>query len=228
MSEKVYESLFLGPLVMDDVLEARLEAAAALRQLSEDFLVRDLSLEELRSVTVLANRGSDAFVKAGFRKTERSAEDLAKIVEYHSGELPQDLNPQDLFPDSVVSGSGNPMSIGLRLAREGDVAVGHVTLGAAFQGAPDRSHGGVVAALVDEIMGGLLPIIKAMAFTGQLNLTYKAACPLRVPLEFRAWLERTEGRKLHIKGTGSGPDGIFVEADAVFITVDRGNMPHST
>ncbi len=114
------------------------------------------------------------------------------------------------------------------MSREGEVAVGVVSLGPAFQGAPGRAHGGVVAALVDETLGGLLPILNLMAFTGELKLRYLAPCPLGVELQFRAWLVESEGRKLMIKATGEGPDGMFVKADAVFITVSVSDLPPPT
>ncbi len=126
----------------------------------------------------------------------------------------------DLFEDSPVSGSANPLSIGLRVRRDGEEAVGSVTIRAGFEGAPGRAHGGVVAACVDETVGGLLPIIGSMAFTGQLDLTYRAPCPLEVPLEFRARLVRRDGRKLYIHCEGHGPDGIFVVSDSIFISVE--------
>ena len=45
------------------------------------------------------------------------------------------------------------MGLNASLWREGDVAVMEVTLGRAFEGAPGRAHGGIVAALLDETMG---------------------------------------------------------------------------
>ena len=65
----------------------------------------------------------------------------------------------DLFHDSPVSGSANPLSIGLRIRRDDNESVGTVTLAPGWEGAPGRSHGGVVAACVDETIGGLLPIL---------------------------------------------------------------------
>lgn len=126
----------------------------------------------------------------------------------------------DMFEDSPVSGSANPLSIGLKIRREGEQAVGVVTLDRGWEGAPGRSHGGVVAACVDETLGGLLPIAGEMAFTGELTMRYERPCPMGVPLEFRAWLERREGRKLHLGCTGTADGATFVRASAVFITID--------
>jgi len=126
----------------------------------------------------------------------------------------------DMFEDSPVSGSANPLSMGLRIRQDGDQAVAVVTLDRGWEGAPGRSHGGVVASCVDETFGGLLPIIGEMAFTGELSLRYEGPCPMGVPLEFRSWLERREGRKLHLACTGTADGQVFVRATALFITVD--------
>ena len=50
----------------------------------------------------------------------------------------------DAFEDSPVSGSANPLNMGLKVGRDGETAVGQVTLAAGWQGAPERSHGGIV------------------------------------------------------------------------------------
>lgn len=131
-----------------------------------------------------------------------------------------DSQKVDVFRDSPITGSFNPFNVGMVVSREGDEAVGTVVLKRGWEGAPDRSHGGVVASLVDEAMGCLLPILGVMAFTGSLNLSYKAPCPIGVPIEFRASLDHREGRKLYLNCTGSGPNGVFVESTAIFITIE--------
>ena len=82
------------------------------------------------------------------------------------------------FPDGLVSGKANPMGIGAHSCQEGDEAVLRVTLGAAFEGAPGRAHGGVVATLIDETMGMVLGIIATPAFTGRLTVNYRAPTPV--------------------------------------------------
>lgn len=127
----------------------------------------------------------------------------------------------DVFSDSPVSGSANPLSVGLQIAREGQEAIGKVTLAAGWQGAPGRSHGGVVAALIDEVLGGLLPTVGGMAFTGELTVRYTAPCPLGEELTFRAWLAGREGRKLFLECEGHDASGVmFAKATSTFITID--------
>jgi len=102
----------------------------------------------------------------------------------------------DMFDDSPVSGSANPLTMGLKIATYEDHAVGRVTLLPGWQGAPGRAHGGATAALV------------------------VAPCPIGAPLEFTARRTGADGRKHYLECTGEGPDGVFITATSTFIEVD--------
>jgi acyl-coenzyme A thioesterase PaaI-like protein len=124
------------------------------------------------------------------------------------------------FTDCIVTGPANPMGMAAQVLRDGDDAVLQSTLGNAFEGAPGRAHGGVVAALFDEVMGFVLSITCIPAFTGRLTVSYRAPVPLGVPLEFRARLTGREGRKLLMAGEARQGDAILAEAEALFVAVD--------
>jgi acyl-coenzyme A thioesterase PaaI-like protein len=133
---------------------------------------------------------------------------------------PQGRAGGSYFPDCIMTGPANPMGVAAETLRDGDDAVVRATLGPAFEGAPGRSHGGVVAALFDEVMGFVLSIACTPAFTGRLSVTYRAPVPLGVPLEFRARLTRRDGRKLLIGGDARHHDVVLAQAEALFIAVD--------
>lgn len=130
-----------------------------------------------------------------------------------------------LFPDSVVSGPANPMSMGAVYSREGSDVVARVILRPAFEGAPGRAHGGMVAAVIDETMGAVLPQAGTPAYTGTLTIRYLAAAPIGEELVFRAWIHRRDGRKLIIHASGHHRDTRFAEAEGVFITVSEYSRP---
>ena len=213
-------------------LPERVNAATAMRRLAHAMIAHRVDVALLRRMADAADRlaaeiemqpvrdrgeellGSPRFA-AGLQ-----AGSLGDVV----GDVADDVAFVDLFHDSPVSGSASPFSIGLRIRREGDESIGTVTLAPGWQGAPGRGHGGVVAACVDETLGGLLPVLGTMAFTGQLTVNYVAPCPLGEPIEFRARLQRREGRKLYIDCTGTGPGGIFVKATSVFIAVELDDL----
>jgi acyl-coenzyme A thioesterase PaaI-like protein len=124
------------------------------------------------------------------------------------------------FNDCIVTGPTNPMGVAAQTLRDGDDAVVRCTLGDAFEGAPGRAHGGMVAALFDEAMGFVLSIACTPAFTGRLTVTYRAPVPLGVPLEFRARLTGRQGRKLLMAGEARHGQVLLAEAESLFVAVD--------
>lgn len=123
--------------------------------------------------------------------------------------------------DRPVSGRSSPYSLDPAIHREGDEVVATVTLRAAHEGAPARSHGGIVAALFDDIFGFVLTIHQTPGFTGELGIRYEAGTPLHVPLTCRVRLADRQGRKLFMTGELTTADGtVCVRATATFITID--------
>jgi acyl-coenzyme A thioesterase PaaI-like protein len=125
----------------------------------------------------------------------------------------------DHFPDCIVSGPANPMGIGITVHRDGDEAVARVRLGPAFEGAPGRAHGGVVAAIFDDTMGFVLTIHSVPAYTGRLTVSYLAPTPVGDELEFRARLVRRERRKLFIEGEARHDGDRIAEGSGVFVAI---------
>lgn len=131
----------------------------------------------------------------------------------------------DHFEDCFVSGDWNPMGIGIEVRRDGDEAVATVTLGPAYEGAPKRSHGGIVAAIFDDVLGCLLRFLQQPAFTGELTVRYLAPTPIEEPLEFRAHVEQVQGRKIDTVGEAyalaeDGSRTRIATATARFIAID--------
>jgi len=124
-----------------------------------------------------------------------------------------------MFEDSIVSGLANPMSIAATYDHDGEEAVARVVLGPAFEGAPGRAHGGIVAALFDETMGAVLPAVGTLAYTGSLTINYHAPTPLGEQLEFRARVVERDGRRVTLEATGDADGGRFADASAIFIVV---------
>lgn len=181
---------------------ARDRAAAVLRQLGHALVGRDVPDELLERVAATAE---SHLAEAEARPPrERPVEELKRQLWQHS---PPDGAPMSHFPECVVSGRANPMGIAMRVWRDGDEAVARARLGPAFEGAPQRAHGGVVAAVFDDAMGYVLVIHRLPAFTGRLTVDYRAPVPVGVDVEIRARLREREGRKLFLEATMSRIDG---------------------
>ncbi|MFI0356709.1 PaaI family thioesterase [Actinomadura sp. 9N407] len=89
-------------------------------------------------------------------------------------------------------------------------------LGAAYEGPPGKVHGGVLALVLDHLMGETASTGGRPTATGTLTLRYRQATPLG-PLRAEGRIDRVEGLKTFVVAHISGPEGVTVEADGVFI-----------
>jgi acyl-coenzyme A thioesterase PaaI-like protein len=125
------------------------------------------------------------------------------------------------FDERPISGRASPWGLDLTVRREGDEIVATCTLRAAHEGAPGRSHGGIVAALFDDIFGFLLTLVVEPAFTGELGVRYEAGVPIGVPLTCRVRLADRVGRKLLMTGELLADGAVVARSTATFITIPR-------
>ena len=128
------------------------------------------------------------------------------------------LDPGDFFPYSPVVGRLNPISppVTLRRADGGEVH-GDAVFRAPFNGPPGSVHGGVLAAVFDELLGCVCVTNGLGGFTGTLTVVYRSTTPLDSPITLRGWHDRSEGRKVFAKGTMYHGDTLCAEAEGIFI-----------
>ncbi|CAB4544233.1 MAG: hypothetical protein F2534_02640 [Actinobacteria bacterium] len=130
------------------------------------------------------------------------------------------------FDDRPVSGRSSPLGLDPVIRRVGDEIHATVTLRSAHEGAPGRSHGGVVSALFDDVFGFVLSIERTPAFTGELTIRYAGPTPLHQPLTCRVRLASREGRKLFMTGELlTADESVCVRAKATFIAIDVAATP---
>ena len=88
-------------------------------------------------------------------------------------------------------------------------------------GAPGIAHGGTVAALVDDLCGFSLFVIRQAAVTRKLEVEYLKPVLVGVPYDLVGRIDRREGRKVFVSAEGRAPDGTLTfRGEALFITVD--------
>jgi acyl-coenzyme A thioesterase PaaI-like protein len=128
------------------------------------------------------------------------------------------------YDERPFSGRSSPWGVDLEVHRHGDEIEAILTLRAAHEGAPGRSHGGIVAGLFDDVFGFVLDVVQEAAFTGELTIRYEAPTPLHRPIACRGRLARREGRKLYIEGelVDLETDGqpVVARGRGLFISVD--------
>jgi len=195
-----------------------MRVATLMRELGHDFVVSELDETQLDQISAHLEELHRIVAQGGRRTRVVANGALGKFKMAVPGE--NSIDKHEMFFDSVVSGGANPMGLGAQLWREGDVSVMEVILGPAFEGAPGRAHGGIVAALIDETMGLVLAIHDWLAYTVQLDITYLAPTPINEPIIARAWLEKRDGRKFHIRANVQARDVVLASASGLFIAVD--------
>jgi acyl-coenzyme A thioesterase PaaI-like protein len=134
---------------------------------------------------------------------------------------PSDLEsrkqPHEIFPYSPIVGDRNPLSPPVRMWFDGERMHGEMTMTAPYVGPPSTVHGGVVALVFDELLGALGVALGVGGFTGTLSVRYERPTPLLVPVQLRAELERTEGRKTFLRGEITHDGVVTARAEGVFI-----------
>lgn len=135
------------------------------------------------------------------------------------GELPDltGVTPEGFFPYSPLIGPLNPIAPPFRFWTEGDEVHGEGRFGAAYNGPPGGVHGGLVAALMDEVLGVTGVMTGNHGFTGTLSIRYESLTPVDTDLRVRGWVEGAEGRKAFIAGELLDGDRLCARADGVFI-----------
>ncbi|WP_179815915.1 PaaI family thioesterase [Allostreptomyces psammosilenae] len=90
------------------------------------------------------------------------------------------------------------------------------------QGAPGITHGGMLAAALDETLGSLNWLLMTTSVTARLETDYRAPVPLGTALHLTARCTGVQGRKIHAEAEGrtGSPDGpLAVVARALFVRV---------
>ena len=199
------------------VREARRRAGRAIRNLGHAFIGRHATLDQIEHLATVLEGISAELWPLDLRTRGEQAFARHPETEYPQGRFSHD------FDDRPVSGSSSPYGFDLDLHRHGDEIEARLVLRSAHEGAPGRSHGGVVAALFDDVFGFVLGIIHEPAFTGDLYVRYHAPTPLFRELACRVRLAGREGRRILLQGelTDVESGTVCASAKATFITVDR-------
>jgi len=117
-----------------------------------------------------------------------------------------------------LPGRGHPLLPPVLRRDDADRVVGTVTYGDAHAGAGAAVHGGQVALLFDEILGGVAGTVAACR-TASLTVDYRSLTPVNVELTIEGWVEHVDGRKISVRGRLLGGGRVCAEATALFLTV---------
>jgi len=90
-------------------------------------------------------------------------------------------------------------------------------------GGNNAAHGGQIGVAFDDILGMTAAVhTKAVTRTASLTIDYRSITPLNKKLTVRAWVERTDGRKVYLRATMHDGERLCAEANGLFILLKPG------
>jgi acyl-coenzyme A thioesterase PaaI-like protein len=206
----------INPMNSDETAEtaARRRLGTAIRNLQHRLVGRSIDPQTIKDLaTQLEDLSAQLDPLPPRRRPPSSWATLADIT------VPNEGDTLDAgYGDRPFGGWSSPYSLELDVIRRGDHVVTEFMLRSAHEGAPGRAHGGIVAALFDDLTGFVLQIAAARAYTGELKVRYEAPVPLDVTLIARAHLRGREGRKLFIDGELHHGEQRLATVQTIYIT----------
>jgi uncharacterized protein (TIGR00369 family) len=129
-------------------------------------------------------------------------------------------------PDNICFGCGGGNARGMKLTFEQDDAarkiIGRFKLGVEYQGAFGIIHGGVIATVLDEVMGKVCRFRQVRALTAEMNVVYLAPVRVDQDLVVEGYEKGMAGRNLQLVGEIKDTAGkVLARSTGRFVVVDR-------
>jgi acyl-coenzyme A thioesterase PaaI-like protein len=123
-----------------------------------------------------------------------------------------------VMPYSPISGKRNPIAPPVRMWKEGNEVRGEATFSPTYAGPPDSVHGGIIAAVFDELLSMANIVTGKAGFTGTLNVKYHRKTPLNTPIELWGVNVRQDGRKQQSRAEMRVNGEVTASAEGLFIS----------
>lgn len=197
----------------------------------EELALIDAINEEMRHLVhhIRCTKAPDEVLEKAISAIQTARDELAPYVETEAGwstisvgakssGLPwREDDITSIMPYSPVSGRRNPVAPPLKLRRDGDDVRGEAVFPPTYAGPPDSVHGGIIAAVFDEVLAMANVISGTAGFTGTLTIRYHAKTPLNTPIELYGVNVRRDGRKQVCKGEMRVNGELTASAEGLFI-----------
>jgi len=197
------------------VTPTRLAAAAEARRLGHALVAADADDTTFAAVAELLTRANALLAEVPH--LPRAPFDPERLARFRRD---RERSGVEVMADRAVAGPANPTSVGFTSRIVDGVVEAEVVFGPAFEGAPGRAHGGIVAAVFDDLLGTAMAAVEGIGFTGRLTVHYRAPVPVGPEIAFRLTTGPQEGRKLQVQGEARLGERVLATAEALMILVD--------
>lgn len=156
--------------------------------------------------------------------------DAAAAVDAVTASLSGDLREGPYTPDltdpfgnpvSLVTGPAHPYAPPVRIEAGTDGATARFRLGSTYEGPPGLVHGGMLALVMDHVLGQAALGAGHGGMTVSLDLTYLAPTRIGTDLVAEAHVVAVDGRKVSLVGSVRDGDTTTVTARGLFLALDR-------
>lgn len=156
---------------------------------------------------------------------EQEQSQRAAELAQEPGPLP-DLGSMQRLPGStgcIICGRDNPVGMNARFHHDGENVWTQVTPAEHFQGFNGILHGGLISALLDDVMWYACYTKGLFTLTGELTVRFKRPITTGQPIIARGQVENRRGRVILTRGEVRDAAGtILAEATAKFIEAPEG------
>ncbi|NRA09281.1 MAG: PaaI family thioesterase [Myxococcales bacterium] len=199
----------------NQALQRGIELAEELRELAASLTRLEVSEDDVREALALARS-----MAAHLRGPERQ-----RWYEQVESPVPDFDAPSAFHILSPVSGLMNPVAPPLVVERtqrpDGQPAVlGRTRLSSSYEGPPHGVHGGIVAALFDEVLGAAQGLAPPPGVTAKLEVRYRHLTPVDEDLRVEGWIVEQRDRRVFAEATCHAGETLTASATALFLRVD--------
>ena len=199
----------------NQALQRGIELAEELRELAASLTRLEVSEDDVREALALARS-----MAAHLRGPERQ-----RWYEQVESPVPDFDVPSAFHILSPVSGLMNPVAPPLVVERtqrpDGQPAVlGRTRLSSSYEGPPHGVHGGIVAALFDEVLGAAQGLAPPPGVTAKLEVRYRHLTPVDEDLRVEGWIVEQRDRRVFAEATCHAGETLTASATALFLRVD--------
>ena len=131
------------------------------------------------------------------------------------------MQPLPYSDDCFVCGHANTLGLKLRFFLDGDWVVTRCVLPSDYRGFLDRTHGGIVSALLDETMGWATVVCCGrFTYTAELKVRFRQPVDVERPLDIRARVTRHTRRLTFAEAEiRNGGDAVLAKAEGKFVAI---------
>jgi len=133
-----------------------------------------------------------------------------------------DSPPIREYPNCFGCGQENPAGLALRFEHDGDRLRARFLPEVRHEGWPGIVHGGIIAALLYEIMENLPYHQGTVAMMRGMDARLKAPAKIGQELRVESWLDDRSGREIAVKSQLRAPDGsLIAQGTASLVALDQ-------